>query len=99
LWLGLLVLVGFSMVPLARTVRADGGDATLPRGGVYNRPVTVMIDNHVDAVPQSGFNNTAVVFEALAEGGITRFMMVFNGDAFTPKHSAGAEHTAFILGN
>jgi hypothetical protein len=36
-----------------------------------------MIDNHPDAWPQSGLNNASLVFEALAEGGITRFMAVF----------------------
>jgi hypothetical protein len=83
-WWGLLVMVGVLVLPLTRTAQADTGNATLPRGGVYQHPITVMIDNHVDAVPQSGFHDAAVVFEALAEGGITRFMLVFNGDAFTP---------------
>ena len=97
-WWGLLVLVGLFAVPLVRTVRADYGDATLPRGGVFNHPITVMIDNHVDAVPQSGFNNAAVVFEALAEGGITRFMMVFNGDAFTPNAIGPVRSTRLYFG-
>jgi hypothetical protein len=98
LWWGLLVLVGLFAVPLLRTARADGGDAILPRGGVFNHPITVMIDNHVDAVPQSGFNNAAVVFEALAEGGITRFMMVFNGDAFTPSAIGPVRSTRLYFG-
>jgi hypothetical protein len=97
-WWGLLVLVGLFAVPLVRTAQADGGNATLPRGGVFNRPITVMIDNHVDAVPQSGFNNAAVVFEALAEGGITRFMMVFNGDAFTPNAIGPVRSTRLYFG-
>ncbi len=46
------------------------------------RPIIVMIDNHPDAVPQSGLDKAAVVYEALAEGGITRFMAVF--DAASP---------------
>ena len=98
LWWGLLVLVGLFAVPLMQTARAGGGDATLPRGGVFNHPITVMIDNHVDAVPQSGFNNAAVVFEALAEGGITRFMMVFNGDAFTPNAIGPVRSTRLYFG-
>jgi hypothetical protein len=36
-----------------------------------------MIDNYPDAWPQSGINTASLVFEALAEGGITRFMAVF----------------------
>jgi len=41
------------------------------------RPLAVMIENHVDARPQSGLSAADVVYEAVAEGGITRFMAVF----------------------
>ena len=41
------------------------------------RPLLVMIENHVDSRPQSGLNNADIVYEAVAEGGITRFMGVF----------------------
>lgn len=41
------------------------------------RPMGVMIENHVEARPQSGLSSADVVFEAVAEGGITRFLAVF----------------------
>jgi len=41
------------------------------------RPMMVMIENHSDARPQSGLQTADVVYEAVAEGGITRFMGVF----------------------
>lgn len=41
------------------------------------RPLAVMIENSVDARPQSGLSTADVVYEAVAEGGITRFMGVF----------------------
>ena len=41
------------------------------------RPLTVMIENHQEARPQSGVSSADVVYEAVAEGGITRFMAVF----------------------
>jgi hypothetical protein len=42
------------------------------------RPVTaVMIENSTDARPQSGLDQAGVVFEAIAEGGITRFMALY----------------------
>lgn len=41
------------------------------------RPLLVMIENHSDARPQSGLTNADIVYEAVAEGGITRFMGVF----------------------
>lgn len=41
------------------------------------RPVTVMLNNVVDAVPQSGIENASIVYEAPVEGGITRLMGIF----------------------
>jgi hypothetical protein len=42
------------------------------------RPVTaVMIENSIDARPQSGLVNAGIVFEAIAEGGITRFLALY----------------------
>lgn len=41
------------------------------------RPLAVMIENHAEARPQSGLQNADIVYEAVAEGGITRFMGVF----------------------
>ena len=42
-----------------------------------HRPLGVMIENHVEARPQSGFSGADVVYEAVAEGGITRFLAMF----------------------
>lgn len=42
-------------------------------------PIAVMIENHIDARPQSGYNSADLVFETLAEGGITRTMAIFWG--------------------
>lgn len=41
------------------------------------RPLSIIVENHVDARPQSGLNEADVVWEALAEGGISRFMAIF----------------------
>jgi len=41
------------------------------------RPLAVMIENHLDARPQSGLSFADVVYETVAEGGITRFMGIF----------------------
>jgi len=53
------------------------GAPGLARGTITQRPYIVMIDNHPDAYPQTGLDHAAVVFEALAEFGVTRFMAVF----------------------
>ena len=39
--------------------------------------VGIMIENSPDARPQSGLKDAGVVFEAIAEGGITRFLTLF----------------------
>lgn len=39
--------------------------------------IAVMIDDHPDARPQSGFSSAAVVWHAPAEGGVPRYMLVF----------------------
>lgn len=41
------------------------------------RPLAVMIENHKEARPQSGLTRADVVYEAVAEGGITRFLAIF----------------------
>jgi hypothetical protein len=40
-------------------------------------PIAVMVDDHLLARPQSGFNAASVVWQAPAEGGIPRYMLIF----------------------
>ena len=44
---------------------------------IDQRPLAVMVNNHVDARPQSGLINADLVYEVVAEGGITRFLAFF----------------------
>ncbi|OGK21113.1 hypothetical protein A2866_02855 [Candidatus Roizmanbacteria bacterium RIFCSPHIGHO2_01_FULL_39_8] len=41
------------------------------------RPLGVMIENSTEARPQSGLNSADIIYEAVAEGGITRFLAIF----------------------
>lgn len=41
------------------------------------RPLAVMIENHSEARPQSGLTSADIIYEAVAEGGITRFMAIY----------------------
>ncbi len=41
------------------------------------RPIAAVIENHVDARPQSGLTGADIIYETLAEGGITRFLALF----------------------
>lgn len=55
------------------------------------RPIAVMLDNHVSARFQSGLSDADVVYEVLAEGSITRYMAVFQSrlpDVIGPVRSA-----------
>src|SRR3972149_10745098 len=56
-------------------------------GGMYSkvereiwegrRPIAAMVENHADSRPASGLSKADVVYEAVAEGGITRFLAIF----------------------
>ncbi len=48
--------------------------------GEVPKVLAMMIDNHPDARPQSGIADASVVYEAPAEGGITRYMAIFTKD-------------------
>ena len=41
------------------------------------RPIAAVIENHAESRPQSGLSKAEVVYEAVAEGGITRFLGIF----------------------
>lgn len=45
------------------------------------RPLAVMVENHTEARPQSGLSRADIVYEAVVEGGITRFMPIFYCEA------------------
>ena len=50
--------------------------------GTNLKPVTaVMIENSPDARPQAGLKDASIIFEAIAEGGITRFNAIFQDTA------------------
>src|SRR5579859_4203002 len=41
------------------------------------RPAAVMVENHVDSRPPEGLSRADFIYEAVAEGGITRFTAIF----------------------
>ena len=44
-----------------------------------DRPIAVMIDNNINALPQAGLNSAYMVYEIIVEGGETRLMALFKG--------------------
>jgi hypothetical protein len=69
---------------------------------INQRPVTgIMIENSTDARPQSGLDQAGVVFEAIAEGGITRFLALFQDnqpDYIGPVRSARPYYVQWCMG-
>lgn len=57
----------------------NGGMFTKAEQEIWSkrRPLLIMIENHLDSRPQSGLSKADIVYEVVAEGGITRFMGVF----------------------
>ena len=51
----------------------------------FQRPLCIMINNIIDAMPQSGISQADITYEILVEGGITRFMCVFKDYSNIPK--------------
>lgn len=49
----------------------------VPKNIAETRPIAIVVENHVDARPQSGLTDADIVYETLAEGGITRFLAIF----------------------
>jgi hypothetical protein len=53
------------------------GEEVANQAATTQATTAVMIENSPDARPQSGLKDAGVVFEAIAEGGITRFAVVY----------------------
>jgi len=55
------------------------------------RPLGIMVENHEESRPQSGLSDADIIYEAVAEGGITRFLLVYycgNAETVGPVRSA-----------
>lgn len=70
--------------PLEKIEELPPGTAISPLNGAYvseedasRRPLAVMIDNFAAARPSTGLNQASIVREALVEGGVTRFLAVY----------------------
>jgi hypothetical protein len=71
---------GLSSTAAAPANKHMGGAAPVS-GERLARPLAVMVENHPAARPQSGLAQADVVYEVLAEGGITRFLALFRTDS------------------
>ncbi|MBB5632745.1 hypothetical protein BKA04_000968 [Cryobacterium mesophilum] len=53
---------------------------TVPAGSLDHASIAAKIDNHWDARPQVGLETTDIVFEELVEGGITRYVAIWQSE-------------------
>lgn len=96
--------------PVATNTAAPAPASTMEASRLTGVPVTpeqnkrpvrgFMIENSPDARPQSGLTQAEVVFEAVAEGGITRFLALFQinrPDYLGPVRSARPYYLDFLL--
>lgn len=60
------------------------------------RPILAIIENHLDSRPQSGLSRADVVYEAVAEGGITRFLSVFYCGVAADNYTIGQIRSARV---
>lgn len=49
------------------------------------RPITVMVNNLYEALPQIGISEADIIYETLEEGGITRLLCVYNNYSDIPE--------------
>lgn len=57
--------------------KVDGSE--VKEEDVDKKPLAIMVENSSTVRPQSGLSQACMVFEALAEGGITRFLTIYSG--------------------
>lgn len=60
------------------------------------RPLLAIIENHTDSRPQSGLSRADVIYEVVAEGGITRFLAVFYCGVAADNYTIGQIRSARV---
>lgn len=67
-------------LPKTEECPLNGEMFTVPERQIWEtrRPITAIIENHEESRPQSGLGSADIVYEAVAEGGITRFLAIMH---------------------
>ncbi|WP_349897695.1 DUF3048 domain-containing protein [Parafrigoribacterium soli] len=69
-----------SYTPPPATALAPLRGTSVSVGSLKNASIAAKIDNHPDARPQVGLEHTDLLFEELVEGGLTRYVAVWQSD-------------------
>lgn len=64
-------------VPIVKYYSPLTGNEVADEAATKQAVTGIMIENSPDARPQSGIKDSGVIFEAIAEGGITRFLVLY----------------------
>jgi hypothetical protein len=83
-------------VPTPVLVRAPLTGLMVTERVASQHPIALMIDDASGARPQSGFNSAAVVWQAPAEGGVPRYMMIFQDQVPTDVGPVRSARSYFI---
>jgi len=68
--------LGHKTPSLATTANPlDGTQASLTLANRH--PLAIMVENYTAARPQIGLDNASIIYEAITEGGITRYMAIY----------------------
>lgn len=59
-------------------------------------PIAMVIENHPEARPQSGLDQASVIYETIAEGGITRFLAIFGPNSPDKAGPVRSARTFFV---
>lgn len=91
----------YADLPKTEACPLNGAMYSKPEKDIWSkrRPLGVMIENSKSARPQSGLSSADVVYEANAEGGISRFLAVFfcqDSDIIGPVRSARTYYLDWI---
>ena len=74
---GIVPDITIKQKPKEERVRAPISGRLTSKDRAERKPMAVVIENHPDSRPQSGINKASLVYETFAEGGITRWLAVF----------------------
>jgi len=86
--------------PHAEVVDDPVDGEPVPAALAARRPLAVVIENHPAARPQWGLSLASRVYEALTEGGITRYLAIFgprDADRIGPVRSARIQFLDYVL--
>lgn len=77
LWGGKINSSNFPIAPPKEKAECPISGEMVDQGKIERRVLAIAVENHTTARPQSGMDNADIVYEALAEGGITRFLLIY----------------------